>query len=199
MSETSVPALQLITFPEFSQMSFQLAGLIQAQHQAHPFDVIISINRGGAVLARILSDYLGAEIAAFGMVSYQGINHQKEIRVNQDLNADLAGKNVLLVDEICDTGKTFIKAIEIAEKLKPAQIKTATLITKPHSVFKPDFSVSSSEKWVVFPYEVRETLKSLWPSYSTNDLLKAQLQQYFLQLGISSSDLTTIENGVRTR
>jgi hypoxanthine phosphoribosyltransferase len=197
MNQPSVPPLQLITFQEFSQMSFQLAGKIQEAQAQDPFDIIISINRGGAVLARILSDYLGAEIAAFGMVSYTGINDQKEIRINQDLNADLADKNVLLVDEICDTGKTFIKAVEIAELLKPRTIKTATLITKPHSVFKPDFSIALSDKWVVFPYEVRETIKSLWPLYTSNRDLKQKLEHYFLTIGISTTDLHRIEEGLQ--
>lgn len=197
MTTANVPPLQLITFEEFSQMSFQLAGKIQAENIDQPFDVIVSINRGGAVLARILSDYLGAEIAAFGMVSYTGINDQKEIRINQDLNANLTDKKVLLVDEICDTGKTFLKAIDIAKKLNPSQVMTATLITKPNTVYQPDFTIASSEKWVVFPYEVRETLKSLWPLYTTNTELQNTLSEYFLSIGISSTDLRLIEAGLK--
>ncbi len=190
------PQLQLVTFQEFAKMAYQLAELIKQENQADPIELIISINRGGAVLSRILSDYLNVEIAAFGMASYSGINNQKEIRISQELNRDLKDKNVLLVDEICDSGKTFIKAVEIAEHLQPRKVLTATMFTKPHAIFAPNYSVAVSDKWVVFPYEVRETLTSLDGFFKNDPQIRQQLTEYFLNVGINQDELNSLEKSL---
>jgi len=189
----STPALELVTFQQFAHHSFSLARLIEADHDQEPFDLLISINRGGAVLSRILSDYLEIPVSAFGLASYTGINSQKELRISQELNVDIQNKKVLLIDEICDTGKTFESAVKIAEQLKPRKLATATLYLKPQSSFHPTYHTVMSDKWVVFPYEVKETLASLREFIKNDASTLDTLTHYFLSLGIDQSAITHLK------
>jgi uncharacterized protein len=151
-----MPEFEFVELSQLWKLSYQLADKIAATHPGQ-IDHIISINRGGAVLSRILADVLDIELGAFGLRSYTGVDQQKGIEVSQELNLTLAGKTILLVDEICDTGHTFETAVRYAQELHPARILTATLYLKPHSIFQPDFFEIKSSKWVIFPYELRET------------------------------------------
>jgi uncharacterized protein len=192
----TAPDLQLVTFQEFARMGYDLAEKIKAANQKRPIEIIISINRGGAVLSRILSDYLDVEIAAFGMTSYAGINQQKELRINQELNKDIKDKVVLLVDDVCDSGKSLLKAMEITRLLGPKEIITATMFVKPQAEYKADFWIAETDKWLVFPYEVRETLVALKDLLPTHPEILSQLKEYYLSLGIGQTEFRTIERSV---
>jgi hypoxanthine phosphoribosyltransferase len=192
----SAPDLHLVTFQDFAHKGYHLAEKIKADTQKQPVDLIICINRGGALLSRILSDYLDVEIAAFGLTSYEGVNQQKELRINQELNKDLKGKVVLLVDDVCDSGKSILKAMEITRLLGPKQILTATLFVKPRAEYKADYWIAETDKWLVFPYEVRETLVALKSVLPTHPETLALLKEYYLSLGIGQVEFNSIERSV---
>jgi len=63
----------------------------------------------------------------------------------------------LITDDITDEGITM-KAV--AEKVKDMDdvrnVKTAVLVHKPRSIFKPDYYAKVTDKWIIFPYEVCE-------------------------------------------
>jgi hypoxanthine phosphoribosyltransferase len=65
------------------------------------------------------------------------------VQVLKDVALDIAGKDVLLVEDIIDTGLTLHTAIEYLRSRKPASLKTCTLLDKParrRVVIKPDYS-----------------------------------------------------------
>jgi uncharacterized protein len=178
------PKLELITYSQFNKLSFQL--YCQIKESGFQPDLIIAINRGGAVLARILSDFFDVKIGAFAISSYAGINEQKELVISQALNLVIKNKKILVVDEVCDTGETFKVALKHVEKLEPAQVKTCAIFVKPHSVFQPDFVAEETDKWLVFPYEVKETINALGEiDQETQD----KLNQYFKGLGYSEEQI----------
>lgn len=128
-------------------------------------DIIIAISRGGLVPARLLSDSLNVPVLytiRIFFYSSVGVRMEKP-EVTQPLSADIKGKKILIVDDISDSGKSLELAEEHAKSLNPAEIKTATIHYKPGSIFKPDFFVSTTEAWVVYPWEraefIRETGK----------------------------------------
>ncbi len=182
----TAPDLHLVTFQDFARLGYNLAEKIKSDNQKRPIELIISINRGGAVLSRILSDYLDVEIAAFGMTSYAGINNQKELRINQELNKDIKNKVVLLVDDVCDSGKSMLKALEIANQLGPKEVLTASLFIKPQAEYKADYYADVTDKWLVFPYEVRETLVALKDVLPDHPEVMQQLRDFYKSLGISN-------------
>jgi hypoxanthine phosphoribosyltransferase len=53
-----------------------------------------------------------------------------QLTINFDLLPDVKGQDVLLVDDIFDTGKTLVKLIEELQKHKPSSIRSAVLLRK---------------------------------------------------------------------
>jgi hypothetical protein len=127
------------------------------------FDAIIGIARGGWIPARILSDLLDIEeIHTIRVKFYKAIGETSEKpSIVHPLPFYLNGKNVLLVDDIADTGKSLMIAIEHLRERKAGNIFVATLLKKPHSEFTPHIYVKETSAWVIFPWEVQETIKSI--------------------------------------
>jgi hypoxanthine phosphoribosyltransferase len=55
----------------------------------------------------------------------------RDVRILKDLDGDVKGKDVLLVEDIIDTGNTLSKVMEILTLREPRSIKIATLLDKP--------------------------------------------------------------------
>ncbi len=55
----------------------------------------------------------------------------RDVRILKDLDDDIKGKDVLLVEDIIDTGNTLSKVCEILDIREPASIEICTLLDKP--------------------------------------------------------------------
>ena len=133
------------------------------QSQNYQPDIIVGIARGGLVPARILADLLETPQLGFMQVEfYVDINQTKsEPTLKQPLTANVAGKKVLLVDDIADTGESLKLAQTHLQTQGANQIKTATLYHKPQSTTTPDFYEKQTGNWVVFPWDTKETLRKI--------------------------------------
>ncbi len=61
--------------------------------------------------------------------SYDG-THRGELRINADLMPDIQGRDVLLVDDILDSGHTLKRIIKLTEQLGPRSVRSAVLLRK---------------------------------------------------------------------
>ena len=100
---------------------------------------IYGLPRGGLIPAVMLSHQLGIPMA----------------------KGDI-GPNTLIVDDICDSGKTLDKFVEKHQTLYsfPFNLKTAVLHYKPHtSCFEPTFNAKKWNKndWLVYPWEKEDS------------------------------------------
>ena len=128
-------------------------------------DVIVSIATGGWIPARILRTFLPFSsdlplpLFSIGIINYDSSDHLLEQAVIvQELPAalNLTGKNVLLVDEVADSGGTFLKAVEYLQSKNPQTLFTAALHLKEHSHFKPDFvGEFAGNNWIVYPWDAK--------------------------------------------
>jgi len=125
--------------------------------------VIVGVLRGGWIPARMLSDLLDVkEVGALEIKFYRGIEERSERPViTQPLVCDVKDKNVLIVDDVADTGKSLQVALGAVSLYGPKLIKTVSLYTKPWSVIVPDFYYAQTDKWIIFPWEMRETVQTL--------------------------------------
>ncbi len=121
-------------------------------------DMIIGLSRGGLVPARLLSDILGVhDLGILGMRFYRGMGKtEKAPRITQDLAVDLKGKRLLIVDDVADSGKSLIAAMDYLKKKGAGEIRTATLHFKPASAFRPDYFVETTTAWIAYPWEWHE-------------------------------------------
>jgi hypoxanthine phosphoribosyltransferase len=126
-------------------------------------DIIIGISRGGLVPARILSDVLGVKrVGVIGIAFYEKAGVAGDApEIVQELAVDIKGRNVLLVDDVADTGKSLKAAKEHLEKLEPSEIKVATMHYKPDSIYKPDYFIGMTRAWIVYPWEQHEVEREL--------------------------------------
>ncbi len=53
------------------------------------------------------------------------------VRIIKDLDESIENKNVLIVEDIVDTGRTMSKLLELLSTRNPASIKICTLLDKP--------------------------------------------------------------------
>ena len=63
--------------------------------------------------------------------SYSGTSSTGAVRINKDLNQDIAGKDLILVEDILDSGVTLNYLKNYLEVRKPASIHIVTLMDKP--------------------------------------------------------------------
>ena len=63
--------------------------------------------------------------------SYQGTTSTGAVKINKDLNEDIAGKHLILVEDILDSGITLNYLKKSLEARQPASIRIVTLMDKP--------------------------------------------------------------------
>ena len=153
---------ELISWERFHELARELALAIN-QARFHP-ELIIAIGRGGYMPARLVSDYLDVyNLTDIRIEHYHAVHMQRVARVRYPLAADIAGKRVLLVDDVSDSGSTFETAIQhLREHGEPAQLVTAVLHHKRVSSYKADFYAEevSEWHWITYPWAVMEDLRS---------------------------------------
>lgn len=127
----------------------------------HP-DLIVAVGRGGYVPARVLADHLGLmNLNCLRVEHYRGPHRDIEVRIKAALAQEVRGNQVLVVDDVSDSGDTFLKTLDhIREHLGEGEMKTATVHHKTSSSYTPDFYARKVVKWrwLSYPWAVIEDL-----------------------------------------
>jgi hypoxanthine phosphoribosyltransferase len=93
------------------------------------------------------------ELSFIKLSSYSGTTSTGKVKEIVGLQEEIAGRDVIVIEDIIDTGITMQKIISQLELKNPASIRIATLLLKPDSVkvqIKPDFvCFSIPDKFVV--------------------------------------------------
>ncbi|WP_353809325.1 phosphoribosyltransferase [Agromyces sp. SYSU T00194] len=118
-------------------------------------DVVIAIARGGLLLAGAIAYALGTKnCGSINVEFYTGVDARlpEPIVSGPMLDAPaLAGKRVLLVDDVSDSGRTLKKVVGMITDAG-AEVRTATLYVKSQTVLVPDYTYRSTDDWIVFPW-----------------------------------------------
>jgi hypothetical protein len=126
-------------------------------------DVIVGVSRGGWPPARVLSDLMGnPNLANVKAEFYLGVAETKgEPALTQPVSMEVAGKKVLVVDEVADTGKSLKLVKEHVVEKGAVEVRIATVYYKPWSIVKPDYYEQETSRWIVFPWEIKETVRKI--------------------------------------
>lgn len=153
----------LLTWEQVYELCRRLAR--QLRTAGVRIDVIVAIARGGYIPGRILSDMLGVDdLTGFRIEHYRATRKRQQAFVKYPLKADVDGRTVLLLDDVCDSGDTFAVGVEhVRQGGAPNRLMTAALHLKTVSRFVPDFYVEtvSEWRWIIYPWAVNEDLSSL--------------------------------------
>lgn len=63
--------------------------------------------------------------------SYDGMESTGKIILRKDVDVDICGRDVLILEDILDSGRTLKAIVEMLKNRKPASIKICTLFDKP--------------------------------------------------------------------
>jgi len=102
--------------------------------------LLVGVLKGATIflaeLARNLQ--IDATFDFFGVSSYADRTHQSgEVRLTKDVDTSLEGKNVILVEDILDTGLTMNYLKNVVMTHKPRSFKIAALLDKPARRIQP--------------------------------------------------------------
>ncbi|MCQ8130282.1 phosphoribosyltransferase [Methylomonas rivi] len=188
----------LITWDDVYSLCRRLAR--QLRTADFRIDVIVAIARGGYIPGRLLSDMLGIpDLTCFKIEHYQGAFKQQETLVKYPLNADIAGRNVLLLDDVCDSGDTFAVGVEHIRQCGTAnEMRTAALHLKTVSRFVPDFYAETvgEWRWLIYPWAVNEDLSGMIANMQPANFDSALLQRLIKQRHGIDVSLLQIEDAL---
>lgn len=154
---------EVVSWSYFYELARRLARKVR--DSGYRPDLIVAIGRGGYVPARVLSDWLGLmDLTGFKIEHYHRIEKEKAARVRYPLPAAVSGRRVLLVDDVADSGETFVTALRhLQERGPPAEVRSAVLYYKTVSPYVPDFYARKAVKWrwIIYPWAVAEDVGSI--------------------------------------
>ena len=96
--------------------------------------VLIGLLRGSVIFLSDLAReiYLDAKIDFMIVSSYGNtMESSREVKIIKDLEEYIEGKNVIIVEDIIDTGYTLQKVVETLKLRNPKELKICTLLDKP--------------------------------------------------------------------
>ncbi len=117
---------------------------------------VVSVLKGALVFTADLIRHLRAEteLEFLRIRSYEGEN-RKELKITCELEGSLRGKEVLIVDDIFDTGESLYAAYMEVLKHEPSSVKTCVLLdkeVKKRVDIRPDFVGFKIPNRFVFGY-----------------------------------------------
>ena len=152
-AQTGEPTREILGWDEFGDAARSLAADVLGS--GYRPDLVIAIARGGLLLAGAIAYALGTkQCGSINVEFYTGVDERLPEPVLHPPMLDapaLGGKRVLLVDDVSDSGRTLAKVVAIIRD-EGAEVRTATLYTKSHTVLVPDFDYRRTDDWIVFPW-----------------------------------------------
>jgi len=101
--------------------------------------LFIAILNGSFMFAADLFKYLtiNSEISFIKLASYRGMKSTGNVITSIGLDADLFGKDVIIIEDIVDTGKTLYNFLPKLNDHHPSSLKIAALLHKPEATRFP--------------------------------------------------------------
>lgn len=97
--------------------------------------LLVCILKGGVMFLTDLTRHISVphEIDFMAVSSYgKGVREStRNVRIDMDLTSNLVGKDVLIVEDIIDSGHTLHFVLDVLKARKPASLKLCTLLDKP--------------------------------------------------------------------
>ena len=102
--------------------------------------LLISVLRGAYIFMADLTRSINLDVTVdFMSVSSYGAGtvSSGQVEIKKDLSASIEGKDLIIVEDILDSGNTLYYLLDVLRARKPASIRICTLMDKPERRTKP--------------------------------------------------------------
>ena len=133
----------LLSEKEVNQKISEIAEQISRDYEGKSIH-LICILKGGVFFTCELAKRLTVPVSLdFMSVSSYGDDTKSSgvVRIVKDLDESLKGKDVMIVEDIIDSGRTLSYRIEVLKQREPASIRLCTLLDKPERRVKKQVKV----------------------------------------------------------
>ncbi len=123
----------LLSREQIARRVAELGGQISADLSGEPV-LLLGVLKGAAVFLSDLARHitLDATFDFVGISSYgNGSQHSGEVRLTKDVDQSVAGRHVILVEDILDTGLTLDYLKRVIGAHQPRTLRTCALLDKP--------------------------------------------------------------------
>lgn len=112
--------------------------------------IIIGIKESGTFIAKKIEEYLSGVFPGKITTLALSIDKKNPGKVTLSEQAELNGKIILLVDDVANSGRTMLYAMQSFLEHYPAEIQTLALVERTHKLFPVELnykgiSVSTTE------------------------------------------------------
>ena len=123
---------ELISKEKIETRIKELAKQISKDYEGKSIEVICVL-KGAAIFAVELAMQIKPNVRFefIEVSSYSGTESTGKIKVNKDITASIEGKDVLIVEDIIDTGRTLSFLKDYLLEKNPKSLKICTLVSKP--------------------------------------------------------------------
>lgn len=122
----------LISPPQLNRRVRALAGRIAADYAGRDLVIVALLNGTVLFLADLVRQLsLPLRLDFVGVSSYREGTESRELVFTKELQLDVQGRDVLLVDDILDTGRTLAAVGARLSQLHPRAIRNCVLLDKP--------------------------------------------------------------------
>ncbi len=134
----------LVTHEQIEEMLDRLAAQLNRDYEGKHL-IVVGILTGAFIFTSDLVRRLTMPVTVDFMQvsSYVGEFSTGNLKIKKDMSYDIAGKDVLIVEDIVDTGRTLALLMELLKKRDPASVKVCTAFDKPArrvNSFVPDYN-----------------------------------------------------------
>jgi len=140
MSEAHQQPEVLITPDRIAARVRELGQEIARDYAGRPLRLVGILKGAWVFLADLIRaiDHDDVTVDFLGVASYGDTTHSSgEVRITKDLDMSIEGIDVLIVEDILDTGVTFDYILSALSAHKPRSLKVITLLDKPARRIKP--------------------------------------------------------------
>lgn len=133
----------LLTEEEVDERIAEIGRRISKDYEGRSIHMIC-ILKGGAPFMCELAKRITCNVSLDFMCvsSYgRGTESSGQIKIVKDLDEPLEGKDVIIVEDIIDSGRTLSRLLDIFRERKPASIRLCTLLDKPDRRVVSDVNV----------------------------------------------------------
>lgn len=134
----------LISESELQKRIDELGAQINKDYEGREI-ILVCVLKGSVLFMVDLAKRLQPDSIEFEFLEVSSYGNEEVssgiIKINKDLGIPITGKNVLLVEDIVDTGATLSAILKHLKAQKPASLKLCTLLDKPERRIKDGIDI----------------------------------------------------------